>query len=357
MQSPASSPDPRFCPNCSAPMQEQDRYCRQCGQRYSDGRVTFGELIREFVDAVFNFDSKIFRTLAALLVPGKLTREYFQGRHRTYLHPIRIFLVLTVLFMAMVAFNSSDVEVNLGSISKYTERDYLKGLTLAKFDTVRNELPPELLSPETDRAIDTLEDRLRQKLGKFQDTVYINSVLEIFQEDSDLNPILLRDMYELEPEELYEKYEIDGFFERLSVQQVIRFMKRSGNFMSYLLGKISWMILLMMPFLALVLKLLYIRRGYYYVEHLIFSFHTHSFVFLIGSIGLLVGHWANEGFSDIAGLVIVVACIVYLWLSLKRVYRQGWFKTSLKFLLANLFYLVLFTFFLIITLILGFFLF
>ncbi|MCB0617733.1 MAG: DUF3667 domain-containing protein, partial [Saprospiraceae bacterium] len=192
-------------------MQEQDRYCRQCGQRYSDGRVTFGELIREFVDAVFNFDSKIFRTLAALLVPGKLTREYFQGRHRTYLHPIRIFLVLTVLFMAMVAFNSSDVEVNLGSISKYTERDYLKGLTLAKFDTVRNELPPELLSPETDRAIDTLEDRLRQKLGKFQDTVYINSVLEIFQEDSDLNPILLRDMYELEPEELYEKYEIDGF--------------------------------------------------------------------------------------------------------------------------------------------------
>ena len=44
-------------------------------------------------------DSRLWRTLAALLFkPGHLTREFLAGRRARYLPPVRLYLVLSVLF-------------------------------------------------------------------------------------------------------------------------------------------------------------------------------------------------------------------------------------------------------------------
>jgi hypothetical protein len=108
-------------------------------------------------------------------------------------------------------------------------------------------------------------------------------------------------------------------------------------------GHLSKLMFLMMPVFALMLATVYIRRHRYLVEHLTFSLHFHTFVFVVLTIVALgqklwgtplTGHpavaaWLTAGFA------------AYLLLSMKRVYGQGWIRTVLKFALVSTSYFVL----------------
>jgi hypothetical protein len=96
------SPERRYCRNCYHPMPPVGKYCHHCSQKYSTGKVTFKELIGEFLETILNVDSRFFRTARALFIPGKLTEDYFLGKHKRYIHPLRIFLVLAVIHFAML---------------------------------------------------------------------------------------------------------------------------------------------------------------------------------------------------------------------------------------------------------------
>jgi hypothetical protein len=62
--------------------------------------------VHETVHELVHLDSKLFRTLKELMVkPGQLTAEYFAGRKKRYIAPIRLFLTLfAVTFIAYSAF-------------------------------------------------------------------------------------------------------------------------------------------------------------------------------------------------------------------------------------------------------------
>lgn len=88
-----------------------------------------------------------------------------------------------------------------------------------------------------------------------------------------------------------------------------------------------WM-LFVIPLFALFLKLIYIRSKRYFVEHLVFSFHFFTFVFLsyipAGIIRL-----------EIFYIPVMLLWFVYLFLAMKRVYQGPIAKTSIKWLLAS----------------------
>ncbi|HMQ90780.1 MAG TPA: DUF3667 domain-containing protein, partial [Flavilitoribacter sp.] len=86
----------KYCTNCHYPLPDYGKYCSNCGQKFTDGRIPLGTLVWDFIDSVLNLDSKFFRTLVAILVPGKLTIDYFKGRHRRYASPARLFFVTAV---------------------------------------------------------------------------------------------------------------------------------------------------------------------------------------------------------------------------------------------------------------------
>jgi hypothetical protein len=91
----------RSCVTCGATL--SGRFCAACGEKQltpDDERLwTFlKEQVQEFLSA----DGKLWRTIKALFVPGKLTTEYLAGRRGLYVRPIRIFLFVNiVLFFAM----------------------------------------------------------------------------------------------------------------------------------------------------------------------------------------------------------------------------------------------------------------
>jgi hypothetical protein len=96
-------------------------------------------------------------------------------------------------------------------------------------------------------------------------------------------------------------------------------------------GSIPKMVFILLPLSAVLFKLFWWRR--YFVEHLIFTLHLHSYAFLAGMVRFL--HW-----TPVTAVVGIWSC-VYMGLAFKRVYREGWVKTLAKLLGLALSYSVL----------------
>lgn len=93
------------CTNCGNALVEI--YCAHCGEKQpSHHDRTVGHFAHEAVHELIHLDGKLFRTLKELmLMPGQLTAEYFAGRKKRYIAPIRLFLTLfAVTFIAYSAF-------------------------------------------------------------------------------------------------------------------------------------------------------------------------------------------------------------------------------------------------------------
>jgi len=349
-QSPTNN---RYCPNCHYPLARIGEFCSNCGQKYTDGRVTFMDLMREFFDAIFNFDSKIFNTLRAILVPGKLTNEYFKGRHKRYLHPVRFFLIMTILHLFIIGFLVSGEmqkglnEVKAGFLDQGYRADFLE-----EFDSSRN----QVVSKFNDQAMaGEVLDTMRREMAP-QDDREVQITYPKRDENGrwklENQDIPQTEIGRLSAEAIMDKHEINQWLGRFVATQNIKVYKEVDNFAQFMLGKLSWMILLMMPALALVLKLLYIRRRRYYLEHLVFSFHYHSFAFLIMSVGLLLDDWRGADSGTFSGFALLII-LVYLFRAMRRVYRQKWFKTFVKFNILNFTYFFIFLFASTLTFVLG----
>lgn len=341
-----------YCRNCYYPLTEYAKYCPSCGQKHSDGKVTIRQLLTEAWDTLFNFDSKIFRTIGALLIPGRLTVRYFQGKHRRYIHPVRVFIIFAIAFIFSINFIIGDqsMEVNKPFDEIRKGYNYQKALSYLDSAILKTQtiFPQSLPQP----ASDTLRELFMQAGPAFRDSIMLNEFLEIGTE-KDLS-ISTEDYLTLPVDSLYQKYKVEGFWNQAILRQKIKFFKQGDNFISFIIGKISWGMLLMMPFLALLYMLFYIRRAFYYIEHLIFCLHTHSLVFFLFSLTLLLNTFLP---GELMAIFLAISIPLYLIVAMKVVYRQNWLKTILKFTLISMMYTVLITIFAVLVFMASFFLF
>jgi len=80
-----------ICKNCEVSF--EGNYCNNCGQKAITGRLTYKEVITNFVDS-FNLETGILLTLKLLFVnPKKILTEYLQGKRKTYYNPVKFFLI------------------------------------------------------------------------------------------------------------------------------------------------------------------------------------------------------------------------------------------------------------------------
>ncbi len=325
------------CPNCEFPLPEAAHYCPACGQRRTDGRITFREMMTEFADALFNLDSRLFNTIFALFIPGKLTNEYFLGKHKRYLHPLRIFLFMTIGLIAAATFGIGDPDfMGIGDEINRKRAQHDEYTLMMEVDSSIELTAKEFPSREVRTAMDSLKKDLftGRRLKSSRDSLDLARSFNFTGFERLM--IAWTDLDNLSPDSILTKYGITSTKNRLLVGQQIRLATKGQNFGFYLIGNGSWMVFFMMPFLALFLKLLYYRRGYYYVEHIIFSFHTHSFAFLLYIIMILFGGYA-PGWIIGGGFVVL---IIYLYIAMLKVYKQGKIKTFIKYILINTLYIL-----------------
>ena len=99
------------CLNCGARL--LGPHCSLCGQKHETQPPTVGHLLGEAFESLTHADSRLWRTLGTLLArPGELTREWLIGRRASYLPPIRLYLVLSVVFFLIIALDSGNALKN-----------------------------------------------------------------------------------------------------------------------------------------------------------------------------------------------------------------------------------------------------
>lgn len=88
-----------MCANCGAPL--LGAYCAHCGQKVKPLDPTIRELAADVLGEVTDVDSKLLRSVRYLFTkPGFLSREHAEGRRASYVSPVRLYLVSSVLFFA-----------------------------------------------------------------------------------------------------------------------------------------------------------------------------------------------------------------------------------------------------------------
>jgi hypothetical protein len=128
-----------------------------------------------------------------------------------------------------------------------------------------------------------------------------------------------------------------GYFTRKFYEQGLKFYKQrdGGQVIQAAYDTIPISLFILLPIFALILKLLFFKRGSY-AYHLVFSFYFYSFLFTVFSIILIMNY-----FFDIPywiDLLLVLSTFFYLFIGVKRFYKQGWFVSFFKTSLATFVY-------------------
>lgn len=104
------------------------------------------------------------------------------------------------------------------------------------------------------------------------------------------------------------------------------------------------MMFLLIPLFGLILKVVYARRNHLYIKHIVHALHVHSFAYFIYAVALLImfklliGH---TGWQVTVGIIAFVGVSTYAYASFLNVYKQGWFKTLVKFNIVGFIYMIL----------------
>ncbi len=97
------------CLNCGTPL--MGSHCHSCGQAAHVHR-TLGAFFHDLLHGVFHFEGKVWRTVPMLaLRPGKLTREYIDGRRASYVSPLALFLFSVFLLFAAISATGGKAEL------------------------------------------------------------------------------------------------------------------------------------------------------------------------------------------------------------------------------------------------------
>ena len=285
--------DSAICPNCKAELYGQ--FCAKCGQNQKAIDQHFFTLLGETLEDIFTPDSRTARTLAAILLrPGFLTREYFAGRKARYIQPVRLYFISSVVFFFAVSM--------LGGVN--TSFDEGGGL--------RTDTESIAVEPESEQYIDAV----------------------------DLDFLSAEEAKELEAK----VNEQIGKAKKLVTED-------PGRAREMAVDAAPPVIFVLLPIFAALLKLFYIGKGRFYTEHLVLALHNHSFIFIALLTNNLIETLPANFIRDALELLISIWIPVYLLISLKVTYLQGWFITTCKFFLLALMYSILFFFAAVITLI------
>src|SRR6266699_6904337 len=124
---------PTHCENCGA--QLEGHWCAKCGQPAIDYRRSFRHVIADLLNEFLNWDSKFFATIVLLLArPWILTNQFLAGHRVRYVHPLRLYLLASILFFFAVnyAIKSAHFDpINLSPENRAEIRDELQRENLA----------------------------------------------------------------------------------------------------------------------------------------------------------------------------------------------------------------------------------
>lgn len=347
------------CKNCGHPLDMSDKFCPNCSQLNSTKKLTLKDFFDEFFSSLISYDSKILKTLSALLLrPGKITKDYINGKRVSYTNPFRFLLSLAIIYFLMTNYSW-----NLTDIDRYGAKD--ESALLDKFSSWNLKLDGKegaAVQQQLDsiKQIGGIEKALEEK--RIADSLILTNPQKhfmgiegsLFQRHSKkrdfFNIAILKDsIYRFD--DAIQKYGTPETYENQfafnSAKSIIRAKQQPGSFISALVSKLPFVIFFFLPVFALFIWLMYIRKKYNYTDHLIFSFHIQSLLLIL----LIISFVIDGLFEIFTGWIFILIFGGYLYKSMRNFYGEGRFKTIVKYIFLNSIFVILAMFSIILVLV------
>jgi hypothetical protein len=324
------------CLNCGHHVEKH--FCPECGQENIEVREDALHMVMHAVADYFHFEHKFFATLNPLLLkPGKLTTEYVAGKRVKFIHPIRLYIFVSIVFFLFVLSGKNSKEQKesketVTSEKPLTEKEknklidrQLSGVTTSlkyvpiskhKKDSILREAKADIEKDFKDDSSGTVKNK-KIKFG----SLIAPTDTTVFAYDK--------------RQSLLPKEKRDGFIKHYIKRRMIelnQYPNPGEKFAEGLLHNIPKMMFLLLPLFALILMVVYINKQRYYYEHLIYSFHTHAAIFLVVLLTMLL-QWLTKFVFDVSGW-LSFACFIYIvwyiYRSLRTFYGSTRWITVLK---------------------------
>jgi len=219
--------------------------------------------------------------------PGKLTKDFNDGKRASQIPPLRMFLVLGIIAFSLIAAYPED-ENETG------QTDFTFGpVTLKDFEGEGPDI--NLNTPQGFR-------------GEL-----IAKTIHCAREDS------------LTIGDIQSSLGAESLIDRMLVGQITKITRKGAvDFENWLFNNFSLMVLFMVPLFAIILKLFYLRRGHYLIDHMIFSIHQHSAVYL----GITIATITRQAW--LTPILFMLILPVYTYFAMKKNYNESRAITLVK---------------------------
>jgi len=311
---------PRLCQNCATPL--RGPYCSACGQHDIDYHRSFHHLIHDLLENLLHFEGKFFATIAWLLAkPGHLTNEFNAGRRQSQVNPVRLYIFVSVLFFVGVAllnhghlFDLDRSQIDNLQFDVGSRSDQVRSLVNGLSDEQRAALDRHLqtLSEEAGDAVLADPDKLKQVLTD------ITAAAPAQAPASETKPGTPT-TFSSRSDRLTEKLKSG----ELKFSEIVDAVEH----------RVPTLFFFGVPLFALWLKLFHLRSRRYFIEHLVFSLHVHTWAFLAAMV--CSGYVALAGLvasqvGNVVGWILTVWALWYGVAALHNVYGQSWVRSAAK---------------------------
>jgi hypothetical protein len=298
------------CANCHTPL--TGSFCHACGQRAHVHRslLHFGE---EFLHGLLHFDAKAWRTLPMLVAkPGKLTREYIDGKRTRYVSPLALFLFM-VFFMFFV----------------------VSSVTRAKFDGVPGEVATATAGLEKDIAkakvkLAKAEAKLAAARASGESASAAQADAEAARSDVKEEEVALRTIKSaVAGEEIVaagaapvHKNDISVTTGNPRLDETIKHAIKNPEFTIYKIkNAASKFSFLLVPFSLPFLWLMFFwKRGVTMYDHAVFALYSLSFMALLVVVLTLL---EKTGLNTLVACLACIAPPLHMFLQLRGTYSLG----------------------------------
>ncbi len=297
------------CLNCGTTL--LGSHCHSCGQRAHVHR-TLAAFFHDLLHGVLHFEGKTWRTVPLLVwKPGKLTREYIDGKRASYVSPIAMFLF--VVFLSYALFNA------LGG-----------GSTAPAGVGVEN---AQAAYEKNEKTIAELEARLPRESGAARAGTE-DRIASLKNDQEAISKILGPVSSDFEPEEI-DSIDLTSLKKDSALRQVVDEVKENPQLAIYKVQtnayKFSWMLIpISVPFVWLLFAFNRRFRGY---DHTVFA--TYSITFMIALVAL-VSLLVYLGAGGTAMLLLLYAPF-HMYRQLRGTYEIGRFGAIWRMLALSVF--------------------
>jgi len=321
------------CLNCSVPLDIIDRYCHNCGQINTTKKLSFKDFFNEFFASIFSYDSRLRHTIVGLLFrPGMISKDYIEGKRVKYANPFRFFLSVSILFFII-----SGLFIDFDSIIPQ-EKEQNNGaleINLANNEHKDNSIINDSIAePDIDKE-DEYVYFTETQLDTMSMFTAVNKRWKTYKSHYKKTgePMATIALDSLKHEQnTYTKYLYTRSIKTKNLNE------NPMELLKFVFNKLPFIIFFFLPFFALMMWLLYIRKPFNYMEHLVFIFHTQTMFFILIGIAILIDQITK---SEAASSIAMLVFLFYLYKAMRKFYQQGRAKTIVKFLLVNVLFFIL----------------